>query len=181
MRVRIPLPAFSMDYLKSYIKEVPDFPKKGISFKDLSPLFFSNSGFKDTIELLATKVRMYDIDHIAGIEARGFILGAALANYLRVGFIPIRKAGKLPPPIRSIDYDLEYGSDSLCIVDGVLGELHRVLVVDDLIATGGTAKAACDLIQGARSKVVAAAFVVELTDLKGIEKLDVPNFSLVKY
>ncbi|MFZ2961087.1 MAG: adenine phosphoribosyltransferase [Candidatus Ozemobacteraceae bacterium] len=159
-----------MDLSKS-IRDVPDFPKKGILFKDITPLLGDPAAFRAAVEGIAAAFKTARIEAVAGIESRGFILGAALALELGVGFIPIRKPGKLPYKTRKREYALEYGTDTVEIHEDAVKKGQRVLLVDDLIATGGTARAAVDLLHDIGAHVVAAAFLVELSFLKGREKL----------
>jgi adenine phosphoribosyltransferase len=169
--------------IKALIREVPDFPKPGISFKDITTLLRDAKGFDYTIDLLAEKCQDLAPDFIAGMESRGFIFGAALAPKMGVGFIPVRKSGKLPAAVHAIEYDLEYGSDRLEVhQDAVYPPGAKVLMVDDLIATGGTAGATAQLIQQAGGELVGCAFVIELVGLNGRDKLpDVPIITLVQY
>ena len=170
-----------MDLYK-YIRDVPDFPKPGILFRDITPLLSSPEAFQATIDQLAEQFKDTQLDAIVAAEARGFIFGAPLALALGVSFVPIRKPGKLPFDRHSYDYDLEYGSDRLEIhVDGV-GEGDRVLVVDDLLATGGTVGACIELLQKCGATVVGSAFVIELAGLGGVEKMgSCPVYSVLRY
>ena len=164
------------------IRDIPDFPKPGIIFKDITPLLSNGPLFRRTIDLLAARYRDRGVDTILGIESRGFIVGAALAYALGAGFCVARKPGKLPYETHSASYDLEYGTDSLEIHrDGIMPQ-SKVLIVDDLIATGGTAAAAAALVSELAGEVVEFAFLIELTPLKGREKLK-PHavFSMVRY
>ncbi|MCC6988264.1 MAG: adenine phosphoribosyltransferase [Acidobacteria bacterium] len=160
-----------MEHLKSRIRHVPDFPKPGILFYDITTLLADGAGFRDTIDALAAPYTGAGIDRVAGIESRGFILAAALADRLGAGFVPIRKPGKLPSTTLGESYALEYGTDSLEIHDDALGPAHRVLLVDDVLATGGTARAAVNLVQRLGSTLHGAAFLIELDFLKGRDKL----------
>ena len=160
--------------LKSKIRTIPNWPKEGIMFRDITTLLLDPQGLKETIQLLCKRcleTHEGKIDVIAGIEARGFILGAAMAYELGLGFVPIRKKGKLPGETFSQDYSLEYGTDTIEIHRDALNEGQRVLLVDDLLATGGTALGAYELIKKTKAQVVEACFVVDLPDLKGGEKL----------
>ena len=171
-----------MDALKSLIREVPDFPKPGINFYDITTLLKHPSGYRNTINLLADEFRGVPVDTVIGIEARGFIFAPALAYHLGAGFVPVRKPNKLPAERVSISYDLEYGQDTLEMHKDAVGDGHRVLIADDLLATGGTAKAVCELVESLGGIVVGLAFVVELEFLPGRQKLagyDVR--SLIKY
>ncbi|GAB4327242.1 MAG: adenine phosphoribosyltransferase [Leptolyngbyaceae cyanobacterium] len=169
--------------IKSLIREIPDFPKPGISFKDITTLLRDARGLSYSIDLLAEKCEDLEPDFIAGMESRGFIFGTALACKLGAGFIPVRKPGKLPAAVHSIEYELEYGTDKLEVhQDALYPPGSKVLMVDDLIATGGTAAATAQLIQQAGGTLVGCAFVIELVDLKGRELLPaVPIVSLVQY
>jgi adenine phosphoribosyltransferase len=158
------------ELLRSLIRDVPDFPKAGILFRDLAPLIADSSGFRIAIQMLQERLPN-DIDTIVGVESRGFIFGAALAARTGHGFVPVRKLGKLPGATERIDYALEYGSATLEIQRGALDLGARVVVVDDLLATGGTAKAACDLVRVVGGVVATCLFVVELTDLGGRAKV----------
>jgi adenine phosphoribosyltransferase len=168
-----PLPtegAASVD-LATYIRAIPDFPKPGILFRDITPLLASPVAFRAAIEQLAERFRGEPIDIVAAAEARGFIFAAPLALELGVGFVPIRKPGKLPFETHSFKYDLEYGSDSLQMhIDG-LAPKQNVLLVDDLLATGGTIAACCQLVEKAGARVVGLAFVIELVGLGGARRL----------
>jgi len=160
-----------MDHLKSKIRHVPDFPKPGILFYDITTLLADPAGFRETIDALAGPCAGQGIDRVVGIESRGFILAAAVADRLGAGFVPIRKPGKLPSTTLGETYALEYGTDALEIHDDALGPGHRVLVVDDVLATGGTARAAVNLVQRLGSTLHGAAFLIELDFLKGRDKL----------
>lgn len=160
-----------MDHLKSKIRQVPDFPKPGILFYDITTLLSDPAGFHDTIDALTRPYEGQGIDRVVGIESRGFILAAAVADRLGAGFVPIRKPGKLPATTVGEAYALEYGSDGLEIHHDALGSGHRVLIVDDVLATGGTARAAVNLVRRLGSTLHAAAFLIELDDLKGRDKL----------
>lgn len=157
--------------LTSYIRDIPDFPKPGIMFKDISPLLKDAKAFQTAIDRLVDHYRPLDIDYVVGIESRGFLVGAPLAYHLGKGFIPIRKPGKLPYKTEKIEYSLEYGSGSLEIHADALAQGHRLLVIDDLLATGGTVMATRQLIERLGGHVVAAGFLVELAFLNGREKL----------
>ena len=158
--------------LKSIVRTIPDYPKKGIMFRDITTLLKHPEGFAQTIEEFKKRYSTMKIDVIAGIEARGFILGAALAYALKKGFVPIRKKGKLPGETISQSYNLEYGSDTIEMHKDALRPGDRVLLMDDLIATGGTALGAISLIEKMGGKLVEAAFIVDLPDLKGREKIE---------
>jgi adenine phosphoribosyltransferase len=168
--------------LKSLIRDIPDFPKPGILFRDLTTLFKDAEGWPYLIDTLTEQCRPFQADYIAGIESRGFILGAPLAYQLGIGFVPVRKPGKLPAAVYSAEYDLEYGSDRVEVHQDAFPAGSRVLIVDDLIATGGTAKATAQLVQQAQGNLVGFAFVVELAFLNGREQLpEVPIVTLIEY
>lgn len=160
-----------MTDLRSFIRDVPDFPKPGIIFKDITPLLRSAEAFEQTIDALAQPFRDARVSVVAGIESRGFIFGAAVARALGAGFIPIRKPGKLPWTKRRNEYVLEYGTDALEIHDDAVAVSDRVLIIDDVLATGGTAVAATELIRGFGSSLVGLATVIELTFLAPRPKL----------
>jgi adenine phosphoribosyltransferase len=157
--------------LRSLVQDVPDFPKPGILFRDITPLLGDAAAFAHAVELMAAPFAGANIDAVLAIESRGFMFGAPLALKLGAGFVPVRKPGKLPRATQRVDYALEYGSDALEMHrDALLGK-QRVLVVDDVIATGGTAKAAVELARAAGAHVVAASFLIELRFLAGAEQL----------
>ncbi len=164
--------------IESYIRDVPDFPKEGIVFKDITPLLSSPEGLKASIEGLAAFVDPASYDLVCGVESRGFIFGTALAHHLGKGFIPVRKPGKLPWKTASESYELEYGSDTIEIHVDAVESGKRVLMVDDLLATGGTMEAANKLVRKIGGEPVACLFVLELDFLGGRQKLDVPIHSL---
>jgi len=167
--------------LKDHIRDIPDFPKPGILFKDITTLLKHPKAFKQAIDCLADKFKNKKIDLVVAVDARGFIFGGAVAQKLKTGFVPVRKRGKLPWKTKSMTYELEYGTDSLEIHQDAIEPGNRVLIIDDLLATGGTAKAVADLVKEMQGKVVGIAFVIELVALKGREKLkDYPVVSLVK-
>jgi adenine phosphoribosyltransferase len=171
-----------MSRLGSLIRDVPDFPKKGIVFKDITPLLADSAGFAQAVDLIATRYRDDKIDLVVGVESRGFIFGAAVAAKLGAGFIPVRKPGKLPSRTERIEYELEYGSDALEIHLDAIKPGQRVLMVDDLLATGGTMKACCELVRKLGGQVVAIAFLIELAFLHGRGKLaDYEVFSILSY
>lgn len=157
--------------LQSLVRTIPDYPKKGILFRDITTLIEHPEGFKESVERIADAHRDLGFTHVAGIEARGFIFGAGVAIALGVGFIPVRKSGKLPGNTIGQNYALEYGVDTIEIHADVLKEGHKVLVVDDLIATGGTAIAAVSLIRRTGATCEHAAFVIDLPVLGGADKL----------
>jgi adenine phosphoribosyltransferase len=157
--------------LKALIRDVPDFPKPGILFKDITPLLADADGLRDAARAMADPYREDKIDRVAGIESRGFILGAIVARELGVGFIPVRKPGKLPFSSTSVEYALEYGTDKLEVHTDACHHAPRVLVVDDVLATGGTATATCQLLERIGAEVVGLSFLVVLDFLKGRERL----------
>ena len=160
-----------MEHLKSKIRHVPDFPKPGILFYDITTLLNDPQGFADMIGALTAPYLDQGIEQVVGIESRGFILGAAVANRLGAGFVPIRKPGKLPSMTHRENYALEYGTDGLEIHQDAVREGQRVLVVDDVLATGGTARAASGLVRRVRGSLVGLSFLIELNALKGREQL----------
>ncbi|MES0372500.1 MAG: adenine phosphoribosyltransferase [Mariprofundaceae bacterium] len=167
--------------LHDFIRDIPDFPKPGIVFKDISPLLADGEAFSASISQLACLIPQ-GTDAIVGIDARGFIFGAALAAQLGIGFVPVRKPGKLPAEVHSIEYELEYGFDVLEIHRDALSKGHKIVIVDDLLATGGTARATVDLVRQLGAEVVSCLFVIELGFLGGSDLLkDVPIHSLVSY
>ena len=161
-----------MDNLRQLIREVPDFPKPGINFYDITTLLKDASGLKGTINALIERSEGLEIDTVIGIESRGFIFAVPLAMHFGAGFVPVRKPKKLPAECVSVSYDLEYGQDTLEMHKDAVGEGHRVLIVDDLLATGGTAKAVVDLVEGVGGKIAGLRFVVELDFLNGREKFN---------
>ena len=170
------------DVVRNSIREIPDYPKKGIVFRDITTLLKDKRAFGLCIDALTEWVKERNPDYIVGIEARGFILGAAIASRLDVGFVPVRKKGKLPHKTIGKTYKLEYGEDSIEVHEDAIEKGSKVVIVDDLLATGGTAKAAADLVESTGGKVAGLAFAIELEKLDGARKLvgyDV--FSLVKY
>ena len=160
-----------MEELKRLIREVPDFPKPGILFKDITTLVADAAGLRQAIGCLAERFLTAGVDRVVGIESRGFIFGAAVADRIGAGFVPARKPGKLPARTVRVDYALEYGTDALEIHEDAVKRGERVLIVDDLLATGGTARAAVDLVVGRGAEVHALAFLVELDALRGRERL----------
>jgi len=168
--------------IKSKIRTIPDWPKKNIMFRDITTLLKSPDGLKETVDLLYNRYADKKIDKVIGIESRGFILAAPLAYRLGCGFVPVRKPGKLPAECESEEYSLEYGKDKIEIHKDAINKGDKVLIVDDLLATGGTMNAARNLVKKLEGKVVECAFVVELPDLKGREKIKGENiFSIVKF
>jgi adenine phosphoribosyltransferase len=168
--------------LKSLIRDVPDFPKKGIVFKDITTLTKDAAGLRSAVDAIAERYIDANVDLVLGIESRGFIFGAAVAYKMGVGFVPARKPGKLPGETVTAEYELEYGTDSIEVHRDAIGEGQRVLIVDDLLATGGTAAAAARLVEELGGEVVAITFVVDLAFLKGRDKLSGYDvFCLVEY
>ena len=171
-----------MEHLRTKIRHVPDFPKPGILFYDITTLLRDPTGLRQTIDGLSEPFLNKQIDLVVGIESRGFILGCAIADRLGAGFVPVRKPGKLPSNTIQQSYELEYGSDTLEIHEYAIKAGQRVLIVDDLLATGGTARAALDLVSQTGGEVVGLAFLVELEFLDGRAKLgNVPLFVALKY
>ena len=160
-----------MDQLKAKIRNVPDFPKPGILFYDITTLLRDGAGFRQAIEALAEPYKGQAIDAVVGMESRGFIFGAAVADRLGIGFIPVRKPGKLPAKTVKVTYDLEYGSDCLEMHCDAVDAGTKVIVVDDLLATGGTAKATVQLLKGQGATIVGVSFLIELVELGGRAKL----------
>ncbi|MGF7185363.1 adenine phosphoribosyltransferase [Desulfitispora alkaliphila] len=168
--------------LKEKIRVIEDYPKEGISFKDISTLLQDGPAFREAISSLAEAYRGVEVDVIIGPEARGFLIGAPLAYELKVGFVPVRKKGKLPGETISYEYELEYGVDTLEIHRDGIKAGQKVLVVDDLLATGGTIKAVLDLVEKCGGKIVGLGFLIELTELKGRENFANQKVtSLIKY
>src|SRR4051812_47299429 len=168
--------------LGSLIRDIPDFPKKGILFKDITTLLKDPAAFKQAIDQLTDLVRGYRPDVVIGMESRGFIFAAPIAYLLGAGFVPVRKLGKLPGQVISTEYDLEYGTNTLELHADAISAGQRVLVVDDLLATGGTVSATIELVERLRGEVVAVAFLVELSSLNGRDRLSNYNvLSLIKF
>jgi adenine phosphoribosyltransferase len=167
--------------LKKKVRDIKDFPKEGILFKDLTPLLSDPESFRKSVDMLAERYQDRKIDLVVGVEARGFIIGAALAYRLGAGVILIRKPGKLPYKTHHTIYELEYGTDQLEIHQDAIQPGQKVVIADDLLATGGTMKAAVDLVGKFQGEIVECAFLVELEFLKGREKLDLPIFSLMQF
>ena len=168
--------------LASMIRDVPDFPVEGILFKDITTLIKDARAFKQAIDSLLDRYRGRDIDLVVSIEARGYIFGAPMAYELGAGFVPIRKPGKLPAETISVEYTLEYGTNVLEMHKDAIKAGQKVLVIDDLLATGGSAKAAIELVERLGGQVVGVVFLIDLTFLKGVEKLkDYEVFSLIKF
>ena len=171
-----------MKDLKGLIRSIPDFPKKGIVFRDITPLLADADGFKQAVEAIAKRFKAAKPEMVVGVEARGFIIGPAVALELDAGFIPVRKPGKLPYKTKSASYQLEYGTDKIEIHADAVRPGQKVLIVDDLLATGGTAAATCDLVETMGGKIVGCAFLIELSFLNGREKLNKHDvFTLIDY
>jgi adenine phosphoribosyltransferase len=171
-----------VEYLKSLVLDVPDFPKKGIVFKDITAVLKDAHGFASAVGLLAAHFRDAGVSSVVCVEARGFVLGSAVAYALGCGFVPIRKKGKLPRRMRSAAYELEYGRDFLEIHEDALAPGERVAIIDDVLATGGTISAALELVRGLGADVAGLGFLIELGFLKGRDRLrGVPVHSLVRY
>jgi adenine phosphoribosyltransferase len=168
--------------LKKYIRDVPDFPKKGIRFKDITTLLKKPEPFKYAVDTIVNKYKGQDIDKVVSVEARGYIFGGVLAYNLNCGFIPVRKPGKLPSETLGMDYTLEYGTNTIEIHKDALKPGEKVLIFDDLLATGGTVQATCQLVEKLGAKVISCVFLIDLTFLKGSEKLkNYEVFSLIEY
>lgn len=168
--------------LKSYIRDIPDFPKEGILFRDITPLLADRQALAAAIEALANPYRDKNVEIVAAAEARGFIFGSAVAKALNAGFVPVRKKGKLPSRVESFTYDLEYGTDTLEMHTDAVNSGARVLMIDDLLATGGTMAACCKLMENIGARIVGLTFLVELSALMGREKLKgYEIYSVLKY
>ena len=168
--------------LKQKIRNIPDFPKAGILFRDITTLLGDAAGFTYVVDQLTRRYQDRAVDVVAGIESRGFIIGGAIAHQLKKGFVPIRKPGKLPAEKLSVSYSLEYGTDRVEMHTDAIARGARVLLVDDLLATGGTMKAACELVEKAGGEVVECAFIIHLADLPGEQLLKKYSvFSLIAY
>ena len=168
--------------LKGYIRDIPDWPKKGILFRDITPLLLNPRAFTAAVDALSADFTEMGIEYVAAVEARGFIFGSAVAEKLDAGFVPIRKKGKLPWQTESITYDLEYGTDTLEVHSDAVDSGGKVLMVDDLLATGGTMDAACELIEKIGGTVAGIAFLIELAGLQGREKIaDYNVTSIISY
>ena len=171
----------SANDLKSAIRDIPGFPKEGVIFKDITTLLNNKEKFRESVDLLANQFKNQKVDAVLSVEARGFIFGAAVAYKLGAGLVPVRKKGKLPNKTLSVTYDLEYGTDTLEIHQDAFKKGDKVLIVDDLLATGGTTRAVADLVEKMGGKIIGLAFVIELLPLKGREKLKGYNIvSLIK-
>ena len=170
--------------LNNYIRDIADFPKKGIIFKDITPLLKNKNGFDYMLEMFKKRLIGKKIDQVVGIESRGFILGAPLANILNCGFVPIRKKGKLPNSVISETYDLEYGKDTLEIHDDALIKNNNVVLIDDVLATGGTINASLNFLDAFKINVVECQFLIEIKELNGAKKIlskDEKYYSILKY
>jgi len=168
--------------LKKSIRDIPDFPKPGILFRDITTLLKDKKAFKLAIDALAEKYKGKKINKVVAVEARGFIFGGAIAYKLGAGFVPVRKKGKLPWKTNSATYELEYGTDTLEMHQDAIGPHDKVLIVDDLLATGGTVKAVTDLVKQLQGEITGIAFLIELVSFKGKDKLkEYPVFSLIKF
>lgn len=166
--------------IKSLVRTVPHFPHEGIMFRDVTTLFKDSKGLQETMRLFKERYESMEIDVIAGVESRGFITGAALAVMLGVGFVPIRKKGKLPAQTISVEYELEYGTDVLEIHTDAITKGQKVLVMDDLLATGGTALGAIELVEKLGGEVIEFSVIVDLPELKGIDKLQSKGYKVHK-
>lgn len=168
--------------LAKYVRNIPDFPKPGILFRDVTTLIQNKDAFNASVEMLAENYKDKKIDKVVGVEARGFIFGAAVANKIGAGFVPVRKKNKLPFKRISATYELEYGTDTLEIHEDAISKGETVLIIDDLLATGGTVKAVIELVEKLKGKIQGIGFVIELFDFKGREKLKpYPVYSLIEF
>ena len=168
--------------LEDAIRSIPDFPKAGILFRDITTLLQDKDAFKEAVDLISKKFEGKGIDKVVAVEARGFIFGGAVAHRIGAGFVPVRKKGKLPWKTSSVSYELEYGTDTLEMHEDAVEKGEKVLIIDDLLATGGTVRAVADLVEKKQAKIVGIAFVIELIDLHGKDKLkEYPIYSLVKF
>lgn len=171
-----------MEDIKKYIREIPDWPKKGVSFKDITTLLKNKDAYKKAVDILCQRYKDKKIDKVICIEARGFILGGAIAHNIGAGVVPVRKKGKLPHKTHAVTYELEYGTDTLEIHQDAIEPGERVLIVDDVLATGGTMSAVAELVEKLKGEIVEIAFWLELTFLHGRDKLkDYPLFVISKY
>ncbi len=168
--------------LKELVRDIPDFPKEGIVFKDITPLFLNPASLKEIIDKISSHYKDEKIDVIVGAEARGFLIGPAIAINLNTGFVPVRKPGKLPYETASKTYQLEYGTDTVEIHKDAIKPNDKVLMVDDLLATGGTMAACCDLVESLKGEIMGCAFIIELSFLNGRKALNNYDvFSLIQY
>jgi adenine phosphoribosyltransferase len=173
---------FDTSLLSSLIRDVPDFPKPGVTFKDITPLLADPAAFSSAVDAIVVNFGRGKIDKVVGIEARGFIIAAPVAYHFNAGFVPLRKAGKLPYETMSQSYELEYGSETLELHSDAISPDDRVLIVDDVLATGGTAAAACELVERTGAKVTGLAFIIELAFLEGAKRIsDYDYTSLLTY
>jgi adenine phosphoribosyltransferase len=173
---------FDTAKMRESVREIPDFPQEGVSFKDITPLLADPAAFSSAVDAIVVSFGRGLIDKVVGIEARGFIIAAPVAYHFGAGFVPLRKAGKLPYDTIGQTYELEYGTESLEVHADAFAPGDQVLIVDDVLATGGTARAACDLVERAGGRVVGLAFVIELRFLDGAAKLDGYDYvSLLQY
>ena len=171
-----------MDDLKTLIRDVPDFPKKGVIFKDITTLLKEGEAFKEAIDEISNRYLDKRIDVVVSVESRGFIIGSAIAYKLQAGIVPVRKKGKLPWPTHQCTYELEYGADTLEIHQDAIKAGEKALIVDGLLATGGTVGAVIDLVERLKGQIAEVAFLIELSFLKGREKIrGYPVYSLIKY
>ena len=171
-----------MNSLKSYIRDVPNFPKEGIHFKDITSLLKSPEGVALCLESLLSQLKTIKVDKVVAIEARGFFFGMLIAHALKVPFIPVRKPGKLPRKVVAQSYDLEYGSDVLEMHEDAIQKGDKVLIHDDVLATGGTVKAVCKMIESAGGQIVQCNFIIKINFLEGTKKIDTyPVFAAVSY
>ena len=171
-----------MKSLKSYIRDVPNFPKEGVHFKDITTLLQSPEGVAQCLELLLSQLKTMKVDKVVAVEARGFFFGMLLAKALKVPFVPVRKAGKLPRKVVVQSYDLEYGSDKLEMHEDSIQKGDKVLIHDDVLATGGTAEAVCKMIESTGGEIVQCNFIIKIDFLEGAKKIDsYPVFAAVSY
>lgn len=171
-----------MKSLKSYIRDVPNFPKEGIHFKDITTLLQSPEGVAQCLELLLSQLKTMKVDKVVAVEARGFFFGMLLAKALKVPFVPVRKPGKLPRKVVVQSYDLEYGSDKLEMHEDSIQKGDKVLIHDDVLATGGTAEAVCKMIESTGGEIVQCNFIIKIDFLEGAKKIDsYPVFAAVSY
>jgi len=173
---------FDSSILANHVRDVPDFPKPGVTFKDITPLLGNPAAFSSAVDAIVVGFGRGSIDKVVGIEARGFIIAAPVAYHFNAGFVPLRKKGKLPYETMAVQYDLEYGTETLEIHSDAFDSGDRVLIVDDVLATGGTAAAACNLVQRAGATVAGLAFIIELEFLEGAKRIaDFDYTSLLTY
>ncbi|HOJ50812.1 MAG TPA: adenine phosphoribosyltransferase [Spirochaetota bacterium] len=169
-----------MDY-KKLIRDIPDYPVKGVIFKDLTTLWKNRESFHKSIDELIDMIKHIDFEKVLSMEARGFIIGSVISYKLKKGFVPVRKKGKLPYKTVSYEYELEYGKDQIFIHEDAIEKNEKILIVDDLLATGGTTNAAIELVKKLNGIPVGAAYLVELSFLEGRKKVNIPIYSLIKY